>query len=223
MTTIVSRLYDSAEIAEAAAEALRDAGHDPRTISVIAADAPGVPLGAGPAESAPGPDEASLQRRICAARVGSSSAAVYAGEVARGRALLVVRAPFTPFGRAREAMQLADRFAPVEVPGVIPDQHVRDYPDPANFNTILRDHPRFLSHDIPPQNPRRRGLVSAVFGLTTLSRRRPRGGLPGARPLSERLGLPTLLRWGGRGSVLAGGGFVSRVFWPMPLLSRRSA
>jgi hypothetical protein len=204
MTTIVSRIYDTADIAEAAAEALREAGHDPRTISVVTAD---------------GPD---ALRRICAAGVGSTSAAVYAGELERGRALLVVRAPFTPFGRAREAIRLADRFVPVEVPGATPNQHVRDYPDPANFNTILRDHPRWFSHDMPPQNPRRRGLVSAAFGIPTLSRRRPGGALRNGRPVTELLGLPMVLRRGPRRSVLSGGGFLSRFFWPMPLLSRRS-
>lgn len=225
MTTIVSRLYDERATAEAAAEALRAAGHDPRTIRLVASEntASQSPATEGPApahpptERAPSAYQAALRRRIVAAGVGSTSAAVYADEVARGCALLVVRAPFTPFGRAREAMRIVDRFAPMDVPGVNANQHIRDYPNPANFNTILRDHPRWFAGDIPPLNPRRRAQVSTVFGLPMLSRRRP-AGTTLRTTLSQALRLPLVLRSRG-GRALPTGRFASRWFWPLPLLS----
>lgn len=212
MTTIISRLYDSVETAAAAADALLDAGHRPETLDVIAAEA-------GASDTAA--DTATLTQRIAAARVGLRSAPAYAEELARGRALLVVRAPITPFGGAREAMRIAARFAPVEVPGVIGDQYVRDYPDPRFFNTLLHDHRRFLSQDIPPENPRRRGLVSAAFGVPLLSGRRPRVR-PAGRPLTGAL-MPLVIRRAPSRSVLSDAGPMSRFFFPLPLLSGRAA
>ncbi len=207
MTTIISRLYDSVETATAAADALLDAGHSPDTLDVFSGEGSDT-------------DVAALAQRIAAARVGLNSAPAYAEELARGRALLVVRAPITPFGRAREAMRITARFAPVDVPGVVGEAYVRDYPDPRNFNTLLLDHRRFLSQDIPPDNPRRRGLVSAAFGLPLLSRRRPRLRRAGW-PLTGGL-FPLLIRRPARRSVMSGAGPLSRFFFPLPLLSGRA-
>lgn len=206
MTTIISRLYDSPDTAEAAADALRAAGHDPDTIAIVA------PAAGTDAETA-----------ISAAGVGHVSAAAYARAMPPGAALLVVRAPFTPFGRARSAMRIADGFGPRPVPGTNPDQHVPDQPRPRIFHPAIGRHAHVLTFDMPPHIARRRGLVSAAFGLPLLTGGRVRpAGLPSGWRLTGGL-LPLLWRRRPRRSLLPAGSFLSRLFWPLPLLSRRGA
>ena len=200
MTTIISRLYDSLATAEAAADALRAAGHAPATLSVIPAE------GSAPAA------------RIAAAGVGHVSAAAYARAMAPGMAVLAVRAPFVPFGRARSAMAIADRFDPLPVAGARANQHVPDQPDPVIFFPAIARHAHVLTRDIPPHIGRRRGLVSAAFGLPLLLAPRRHRLLP-TGPLTGGL-LPHLWR---RRPQLVAPGFASRWFWPLPLLSRRRA
>ena len=171
MTTIISRLYDDAETAGAVRAALLARGHAPGTLDVL--------------DSADGPPPAAA---IAAAGVGWRSAQAYAAAMAAagGGALLVVRAPFVPFGRALDAIRTADAHGPRLVPGATPDQHVPDSPDPRIFHPAIAAHARWLSRDMPPDCPRRRGLVSAAFGVPLLWTRRP----PAAR--ADRSGLARL-------------------------------
>lgn len=186
MTTIISRLYDGAETAEAAAAALRAAGHDPETIGVVM--------------SATEEPASALAARITAAGVGSVSAQRYAAVLAgQGPgALLVVRAPFTPFGRARSAMAIADGFAPRPVAGVNANQHVPVQPDPRISHPAIGRHAHVMTRDMPPFIARRRGKVSAAFGL------------------------PLLWHRSASGRVVSPGRPLSRLFWPLPLLSGRA-
>lgn len=91
MTTIVSRLYSDAKTAEQAVTALKLQNHPSSTIDMIAS-------GSG-AEAA-----------MIDASVPEGSAASYAKAMSSGSALVVVRAPFTPFGAARNAMATLDEF-----------------------------------------------------------------------------------------------------------------
>ncbi len=89
MTTIISRLYKDQKTADAVAAGLAHEEFPAGTYDVIAA----------------GDD---TEARITAAGVASASAAAYAPNVDAGNALVVCRAPFTPFGAARVAMQVMD-------------------------------------------------------------------------------------------------------------------
>ncbi len=91
MTTIVTRLFADSTTAEQAVNALKLQNHPDANIDMIAA-------GAG-AEDA-----------MIAARVPKDSAALYAAAMSSGRALVVCRAPFTPFGAARNAMDTMSHF-----------------------------------------------------------------------------------------------------------------
>lgn len=204
MTTIISRLYRSADTAHAAEAALRAAGHDAATIRIV------------PAE---GDDPAA---RLAAAGVGATSAAAYGRAMAAGQAVLVVRAPFTPFGRARSAMQVADGFGPLEVAGVNANQHVPDQPDPRIFHPAITRHAHVMTTDMPPFIARRRGTVSSAFGLPLLMAGRRARALPRGPFLSRLLGLPMLSRRRPRGGLLPAGSFLSRLFWPLPLLAGQS-
>lgn len=157
MTTIISRLYDSQQAAQALRDALLQAGHDPATISVLQTLAGTAPEAADLAD----------------AGIGWRSAQALAEAMPPGGAVVVVRAPFVPFGRALGASRLADSFGPLQVPGAIRDQHVPDRPDPRIFHPTITAHTRWLTRDMPPFVNRRRGTVSSAFGLGTLWRRRP--------------------------------------------------
>ncbi|MEM7744943.1 MAG: hypothetical protein AAF409_14645 [Pseudomonadota bacterium] len=89
MTTIISRLYKDQKTADAVAAGLAHEEFPAGTYDVIAA----------------GDD---TEARITAAGVAPASAAAYASNVDAGNALVVCRAPFTPFGAARVAMTVMD-------------------------------------------------------------------------------------------------------------------
>ena len=95
MTTIITRAYKDQKAANAVADALRAKSFPESTFDVIS--------GKGAADS------------MATAGVSEAEAAVYGPMVDGGNAVVVVRAPFTPFGAARTAMQIADAGGPLEV------------------------------------------------------------------------------------------------------------
>lgn len=176
MTTVVSRLYPNKNAADAVVSALHEAGFPADTVDVI---------GAGD----------NLEARIEASRVPRKAAATYAQEVTGDVNLVVVRAPFTPFGAAREAMAIVDDGNPH--PSAVTDNNafVKDHPDRDLFISVLTGHPLFLTSRTEMR--RQRGLVSKSFGWKSLS-------APKARS-----------------SAISGGRFMSKAFWPMPLTSAK--
>lgn len=177
MTTIITRLYDTADTAHAVSSALINMGLSERCCDVITE----------------GSDTA---HKIAAARVSKDSVGALAAQVKGGRALLVVRAPFSPIGMARSVMVVSDRFNPIPVAGVNANEYVREQPKSELFLSILKDHRRFLSSDMNPGQNRRRGTISSAFGLRTLSKHKERN------------------------SAIAGGAYMSTKFLPFPLLTR---
>lgn len=167
----------------------------------------------------------SLAERIAEARVGKVSAPIYAEEVKGGRTLLVVRAPIVPFGAARNAMEIVDRHGPLHVAGVVADEYVRERPKNEMFLSILPDHPRWFSSDMNPRANANRGTVSEAFGLKPLSTgHRRNSAMRGGGFMSKTFWpMPLISRKPRRASVMHGGGHMSRMFWPMPLLSKRRA
>jgi hypothetical protein len=132
---------------------------------------------------------ADVADRMHAARVNPDAAAQYAPAVQDGRALLVVRAPFAPMGAARHAMKVVDRTPSIKVGVADEDEYIREQPSLATRNNLLRDHPLVMS------NPHR-----AL----------PHGHIMGSNPiLAPRT----------RRSAIAGGKHMSRLFWPMRLVS----
>jgi hypothetical protein len=195
MTTIITRLYADAAKADHVAGRLRAAGHGAGTIDVI---------GAG----------GDLHGRLAAAGVGAAAAAAYAGGIASGGSLVVVRAPFNPIGAARNAMMIVDDTPSVAVGLESENVYVRHRPEGSRFLSILSDHPRIFASDA--MEGRKRGLASEAFGIRTLSARKTKTSAMGkARrimtgnlrsrtfltsagnsrfSLSRMLGLPTLAR-----------------------------
>ena len=96
MTTIITRMYSDEAAANAVADGLREQNFPDVLFDVIAggADAAG---------------------RMATAQVAEAEAATYGLMIDSGNALVVVRAPFTPFGAARTAMDVMDAGNPMEV------------------------------------------------------------------------------------------------------------
>lgn len=140
--------------------------------------------------------QGSVEDQIMAARVNERAANAYAQHMSAGRALLVVRAPFNPMGAALQAMNIVDTHASVNAGVSNENRYVRERAEPQRFLKIWRGSPRFLTPDWNP-GAKRRGLISRAFGMPLLKRGRVTH------------------------SAFKGGKFMSRGFWPMPLVVRR--
>jgi hypothetical protein len=203
MTTIITRLYDSAERANSVAGALKKAGFPASTYDVITQTG-----------------KKSALSQILAARVNAPDAELYAQNLSADRALLVVRAPFNPFGAARKAREIADGELAVDVGVPNENLYVREEPSPELFGAVLKDHPRFMSSDMVPGSGRYRGRFSEAFGIPLLSRRARSKSVYSERKLmlSEMLPFPVLLNRERKKSTLSSGPLTAQF---MPLLARR--
>ena len=191
MTTVVSRLYADRNTADAVADALRAEGHLSENIDVITE----------------GDDAAD---RIAAARVSREAAARYADKLGDGKALLVTRVPFIPFGAAVNAIETVDRFESVNAGVARQNEYIREQPSERFFKKkVLDGSPLMLSTKL--QGTNRRFLT----GSPAASGKR-------IGPISEKLGLPLLSKHRSHRSLIRGGGFMSRKFLPLPLLSHRN-
>ncbi|MEM9342532.1 MAG: hypothetical protein AAGA87_05765 [Pseudomonadota bacterium] len=153
MTTVISRLYETAEAAMAVERDLRAAGFPQNAIDVIEYGSP--------------------FERIREARVGEATAQTLAEHLTSGRALLVIRAPFTPFGAALRAQQIVAGHPHIDLGAGVGDEYIREeLRIPAN-DKILRNR-RFLSNDFIPGRTSRR-LLSERLNIPTLTQRRAPG------------------------------------------------
>lgn len=173
MTTIITRLYPDMATAQAVVAALQANGHAASTIDVISKSGDG-----------------SAEDRMAGARVPKSSAAAYAPGIAKGAALVVVRAPFAPMGAARDAMRVVNRTAALDVG--IKDEDV-----------YIREHPRA---DIAGKVQK-----GTVFYMSNPHRRAGHGHVLGSNPIIAAKE---------RTSAIRGGAYMSRMFWPMKLVSK---
>ncbi|PWK62570.1 hypothetical protein [Roseicyclus mahoneyensis] len=178
MTTVVSRLYDTVDTATRVADQLRAKGFPESTLSVITTPDAGL---------------------IAAARVGEAATAAYARAMKAGQALLVCRAPVTPFGAARVAMTVADSEAWIDAGRGKCNEYIREVAD-LDMQTprILPKHPLMMTRDDYVGSGWAGWRMSDVFGFPTVSRRR-----------DYKL------------SVMQGTRYMSRGFWPRPLLSAK--
>ena len=178
MTTVVSRLYDQVDTANRIADKLRAKGFPDRTLTVI---------------------EKADVAAMTAAQVSAANAERYAAAMTGGQALLVCRAPFTPFGAARVAMAVADSEPWIEVEGVSRNDHISVEP---NLEAYLPEakvkHELILTSRDYVGSGISEWQLSKVFNWPTISKKRDR-----------------------KPSVIHGTRYMSRGFWPGPLLSNR--
>jgi hypothetical protein len=179
MTTIVSRLYESAETANRVAGKLREEGFPDSTLSVI---------------------KDARKKPITEAQVDEDAAAKYvkAMKDGEGRALFVCRAPFTPFGAARRAQEVADSEAAIDAGVENENRFVSDEPDIERLKgeKILTDHPLMLTSKSYVGSGWSNWTLSGVFDIPLIKRREK---------------APDNLIHG----------YMSKKFWPQPLLSKK--
>lgn len=177
MTTVVSRLYDTVDTATRVADRLRLKGFPESTLSVITSA-----------------DAAALSR----ARVGESAAAAYLRTMSGGQAVLVVRAPVTPFGAARVAMATADSETWIDTGRGAANEYIREVANLDNLNpSILANHPMMMTRDDYVGSGWSGWKMSDVVGFPTVSPRRDYK----VKVLRDR--------------------YMSRAFWPGRLLSAK--
>jgi hypothetical protein len=200
MTTIVTRLYGSAETAERIAAILRADGFPEATLSIITEAEPA---------------------RMVEARVDATAAEAYAKAMTGGRALFVCRAPFTPFGAARRAQEVADGETAIDAGVENENRYVEEIAAPREATpSVLGQHPRMLTREDYVGSGWSGWRVSDMLGWPTISRRtrRPKNLLQGHPHITDALG--PLLRTGARrSSVISWGKHMSPSFWPMPLVT----
>lgn len=122
-------------------------------------------------------------------RVVAALAQVYAQAMTGTQALLVVQAAFAPIGTARNAMRLLRKFPALDVGLEDEDIYLREHPTPDYSNQIMDKHPLLLSNPFRPL---------------------PHGHILGNAPI-----LPHKPRT----SAMRGGAYMSKLVWPMKLLS----
>jgi hypothetical protein len=185
MSTLIVRLYDTAEQARAAVAKLREAGF--RDDAIL--------------ELAPGSAQ-SVASAIVAGRMMGHRAEFYAERVKQGRSLVAVEAPF---GQGQAATNILDGFSPVDQDLQLPHdpvQHEWGKAAPLSatlgWPVLLRKSPAPLSDSLGlPTRSRSEfytttslassdATFSSIFGLRLLSRN--------PAPLSSMLGFPLLSR-----------------------------
>jgi hypothetical protein len=203
MTTVVTRLYETEKAARDVAETLRAQGFPAATMDVITVA-----------------DAAAMED----ARVDRKAAERYASAMEPGYALFVCRAPFTPFGAAVRAQQVANAVPSLDVGVADENRYIREVADLGRQGTsVYGHHPLMMTRDDYLGSGWSGWRLSDVFGFTTVSRRR-------ARPDNLASGHMSTAFWPGkmlstkarRSSVISGGRHMSRGWWPMPLVRTRT-
>lgn len=155
-----------------------------------------------------------VTERLTRALMPEDAAKTYAARIADGASVVIVRATYKPLGAVRIANET---FATSGALDIDLDEEQFRVPTPKDHApSILKDHPLFLT--MRPRGDVERGTMSEQFGLRLLSARKTRhsvisGGklMLGGRVKTGRVAT----------SAKRGGGYMSRAFWPMPLLSKK--
>lgn len=142
MTTIITRLYKDEQTANGVAQTLLDNHFRSAMMDVITS----------PSDAHAAMTEAS---------VPSGSQAAYAPGLEGGNSLLVVRAPF---GAAEAANRVVDATDSVDVDLPRQSTYVATDMSAQYNNSILKDHPRFMSSGMYPTLSRGRSTIAMLFG-----------------------------------------------------------
>lgn len=204
MTTIISRLYATHESANGALDALKATGARPKDYDLIAAGTAG---------------EADLAKAIRRAGVLPKAAETYAAKIREGAALLVVRAPIGRSVPAIRIMDAAGPIASgVKTEEMLANAAPRDSRTlwEKNLPNLITGTMVFSGGWLKPLTSRDRLMFQTMTGLKPLWNRPSTAKLVTDRPLfTQRFGLPLLTsrRFGG-GNVTRGGTISEKVGVP---------
>jgi hypothetical protein len=154
MSTIVTRLYEDAAHADAAIATLKAEGFPEDSMSVVEQRS-----------------RRSAQDMIEEAGVPTDVAQQYAQHLTASRALLVVRAPFVPFGAARRAIEVADTYPAFDAGVSNENINIPDAPSRDLYLSILPSHRLFLTDMFDVRNDLKPRGFSKAFRIPTLLKR----------------------------------------------------
>lgn len=152
MTTLVTRLYENAAQADDVVATLKAEGFPDSSMDVIEQ---------GSRRSAEG--------QIIDAGVPANVAQQYAQHLSVGRGLLVVRAPFVPFGAAKAAIEAADAHPSFDAGVADENLNIPDKLDRDLLLSIMPSHRLFLTNMLDVRNDLKPRGLSAAFRIPTLS------------------------------------------------------
>lgn len=145
MTTIITRLYQDEQTANGVAKSLLDNHFRSNMLDVVA--------GANNVDAA-----------MTDAGVTRDSKEAYGQGIRKGNALLVVRAPF---GGAQKAELIVD-----QTPSLAGGSAYVSTDMSAQYqNSILSDHPRFMSSGMYPSLSRGRSMIATLFGKPLMKKK----------------------------------------------------
>lgn len=136
-----------------------------------------------------------LAARLGSYNVASDAAKAYAKLIKAGNAAVVVHAGYKPLGAAKITRNTLARNASVDAGKVTEEVFVKDKTGRAT--SIMDSHPHFLTTRVHNRRLTSGGPVSSGVCPKLIMTHRPRT------------------------SAISGGRFMSRFFWPMPLLKKR--
>lgn len=185
MTTIITRLYATADEAKTVVGALRTEGFAKGDIEVLSNSA--------------GTGSADLLPVILEKGVYKAAATIYAERVSHGASLLILRAPF---GSATAARTVLEDFDSIDAGVKHPDAYQEAMPTRKvewgkNLPVLLNSDVLTLSDGLFPRAVLKNWSLSSLFGLPYLTSWMPTGGslIEGSTtPFSTRLGLPLLTK-----------------------------
>ena len=198
MTHLLTRLYADEKTVHTARERLHSAGfprYQMRTIT-----------------KRDGEDHDGLMKRISDARVPDRAAGVYTEAVAAGNSLLVAVADYKPLGARKIGLKVLSEIE--DLPTNLEEQDFKLAWEPETASSVLKEHPRFLTAE--PDYDTERASFSSAFGFGTLSTKERKNRVGKGGPV---LPFGTLKTGRSANSAMSGGKFMSRMFWPMSLLS----
>lgn len=199
MTTVITRLYGDQQSARGVRERLYREGFPRHSMSLITL--------------ASGDTADDLRRKLDVALVPEEAANVYAARISEGASLVVVRATYKPLN----AVRIADEtFASSgALPVNLPNESFKIRPPRDHAPRINKEHPRFFTRSPDPDHVG--GPLADQFGFRNLSAQRRRDSVI-RNP--KRIFGEGLMRRRSGSSVISGGTFISRFFWPADVLSK---
>ena len=156
-----------------------------------------------------------LEREMERAQVHASAMGPYAKTLAAGNAVVAVRATYKPLGAARLTREIFEKADTIDMGDVVEEAQVAWTPEKAP--SVLKDHPLFLS--LPGiETP---GRISTMFGMRLLKDHKTKRPLMDHDRRMSRMfwPMPLLSKRNRSSSVMHGGRYMSKMFWPMKLLS----
>jgi hypothetical protein len=158
--------------------------------------------------------------RLEKALVHPDAVAAYEKAMQTGQAVVVVRTTYRPLGAAKLTREVLDQRGGLETAGITEDHFVTGTGARAR-SSILQDHPLLMTS---PYEMQVRGPVTESVGMAMLSpSRTKRSAMSGGRFMSRAFWpMPLISRKQRKSSVISGGRHMSKIFWPRPFLSSKA-